>query len=111
MLRTGSTLRHTGESDFKKLKKLAGGLLGGSDGAAKRLQQEALRAQQAAERSRLEAIQTQENIRVNMAQNLTNSEAGTVVAGGTADVEALAEDSTRRKRNTGDGLYSQLGLS
>lgn len=46
-----------------------------------------------------------------MAQNLTNSEAGTVVAGGTADVEALAEDSTRRKRNTGDGLYSQLGLS
>lgn len=63
-------------------------------------------AQQRAEESARKAREEAENLRQNMAQDLTSQNTATVVAGGSAE---QVEDTLRRKR-TQPGLASQLGL-
>lgn len=63
-----------------------------------------LRAEESARIARLES----ENLRKNMAQDLTTSNVATVVAGGEAQG---TDDLLRKRKRTQPGLASQLGIN
>jgi len=77
-----------------------------------KLSKAALEAQRQADETQRKALQAQENMRVNFAQNLSQDNTAQVVAGGTADALGLDETETQKKRRTsGAGLASTLGLT
>lgn len=82
----------------------------------KKLQREAIKAQEEANRQQKEALQAQENMRLNFAANqaanLNQSNLSTVIAGGTADVLGIdTTGPTKRRRGAGTGISSTLGIT
>jgi hypothetical protein len=83
----------------------------------KKLQRQAIAAQEEANRVQKESMQAQENMRLNFAANsaanLNQSNLSNVVAGGTADAFGIDSSETQKKRRGagGAGLASTLGIT